>query len=123
MGLGAYPTVSLKEARREAEFWQSEVREGKDAIKERERQRRVAARNMHILSEIALDAFESRKAELKGDGKALRVIEEAKPFQRDGSLFAGVRKGSFPMQRCLGSWSVECSNLDHMAFDRVSGTG
>ncbi len=31
-----------------------------------------AARNIHMLKDIALDAFESRKAELKGDGKAGR---------------------------------------------------
>lgn len=72
MGLGAYPTVTLKAARLEAEKWQAVVRDGKDAIKERERQRRDAERNLHILRDIALDAFESRKAELKGDGKAGR---------------------------------------------------
>jgi integrase len=72
MGLGAFPEVSLKEARQEAEKWRGVVRSGKDAIKERERQRREAERNMHLLRDIAIDAFESRKAELKGDGKAGR---------------------------------------------------
>lgn len=72
MGLGSFPAVSLKEARQDAEKWRAVVRTGTDAIKERERQRREAERNMHILSDIALDAFESRKAELKGDGKAGR---------------------------------------------------
>ncbi|MGK7754687.1 MULTISPECIES: tyrosine-type recombinase/integrase [unclassified Roseovarius] len=72
MGLGGYPAVSLKAARLEAEKWQIVAREGKDPIKERERRAREAERNMHILSDIALDAFESRKAELKGDGKAGR---------------------------------------------------
>ncbi|MEL7252960.1 MAG: integrase arm-type DNA-binding domain-containing protein [Pseudomonadota bacterium] len=72
MGLGAYLAVSLKAARQEAEQWRAVVREGKDAIKERERQRREAERNLHILRDVALDAFESRKAELKGDGKAGR---------------------------------------------------
>ncbi len=72
MGLGSYPDVSLKEARDEADKWRAVVREGKDAIKERERQRREAEQNLHILSDIAVDAFESRKAELKGDGKAGR---------------------------------------------------
>src|SRR6056297_3772336 len=72
MGLGRFPDVSLKEAREEAEKWRAVVRQGKDAIKERERQRREAERNMHILNDIARDAFESRKAELKGDGKAGR---------------------------------------------------
>ncbi len=72
MGLGAYPDVSLKEARESADHWRRLVREGLDPIKERERQRREAARNIHKLADIALDAFESRKAELKGDGRAGR---------------------------------------------------
>ncbi|MDU8942386.1 tyrosine-type recombinase/integrase [Ovoidimarina sediminis] len=72
MGLGRFPDVSLKEAREEAEKWRAVVRQGKDAIKERERQRREAERNMHLLRDIAADAFESRKAELKADGKAGR---------------------------------------------------
>ncbi len=70
MGLGGYPEVSLKEARESAEEWRLVVRKGKDAIKERERQRREAERNMHILNDVAIDAFESRKAELKDEGKA-----------------------------------------------------
>ena len=48
------------------------MRQGLDPIKERERQRQEAERNLHILRDVALDAFESRKAELKGDGKAGR---------------------------------------------------
>ena len=72
MGLGAYPDVSLKEAREVADKWRILVRQGLDPIKERERQRREAARNIHKLADIALDAFESRKAELKGDGTAGR---------------------------------------------------
>jgi integrase len=70
MGLGAYPDVSLKEAREAASLNRALVRQGLDPIKERERQRREAARNIHMLTDIALDAFESRKAELKGDGIA-----------------------------------------------------
>lgn len=72
MGLGNFPAVSLKEARESADIWRAVVREGKDAIKERERQRREAESSMHLLRDIALDAFESRKADLKGDGKAGR---------------------------------------------------
>ena len=72
MGLGRFPDVSLKEAREEAEKWRAVVRQGKDAIKERERERREAERNMHLLADVALGAFESRKGDLKGDGKAGR---------------------------------------------------
>ena len=72
MGLGALPEFSLKETRQEAEKWRAVVRSGKDEIKERERQRREVKRNMHLLRDIAFDAFESRKAELNDDGKAGR---------------------------------------------------
>ncbi|WP_298855767.1 site-specific integrase [uncultured Ruegeria sp.] len=72
MGLGAYPAVSLKEAREDAEKWRMMARRNLDPIKERERERRQLERNMHLLKDIAFDAFESRKAELKGDGKAGR---------------------------------------------------
>lgn len=72
MGLGPFPEVSLKSARLEAEKWQAVVRDGKDAIKERESMRRQAEQNLHILRDVALDAFESRKAELKGDGMSGR---------------------------------------------------
>lgn len=72
MGLGSASEASLKEVREVAEGWRASVRDGKDPIKERERQRREAARNLHVLNDIALDAFESRKAELKGDGMAGR---------------------------------------------------
>ena len=68
MGLGGLAEVSLKEAREAADRWRAIVRDNKDPIKERERMRREAARNMHLLKDVALDAFESRKAELKGDG-------------------------------------------------------
>ncbi|MGB3831195.1 MAG: integrase arm-type DNA-binding domain-containing protein [Mesorhizobium sp.] len=72
MGLGALAHVSLKEAREAADTWRAVVRSGKDPIKEREREKREAARNIHLLKDIADDAFEARKAELKGDGKAGR---------------------------------------------------
>src|SRR5690606_9359319 len=72
MGLGALAHVSLKEARETADAWRAAVRAGKDPIKEREREKREAARDIHLLADIAKDAFEARKAELKGDGKAGR---------------------------------------------------
>ncbi|WP_347919121.1 integrase arm-type DNA-binding domain-containing protein [Paracoccus marcusii] len=72
MGLGPFPAVTLAEARRLAEEARALVRAGTDPIKDRERKRREAERKLHLLHEVALDAFESRKAELKGDGVAGR---------------------------------------------------
>ncbi|MES0022124.1 MULTISPECIES: integrase arm-type DNA-binding domain-containing protein [unclassified Mesorhizobium] len=72
MGLGSIVGVSLKEARDGAEKWRAVVRAGRDPIRVRDHEKREAARNLHLLADIAKDAFESRKAELKGDGKAGR---------------------------------------------------
>lgn len=72
MGLGALAEVSLKDARQEAEKWRAVARQGKDPIKERQRQRRESVRADHSLAMVAVEAFEARKAELKGDGKAGR---------------------------------------------------
>ncbi len=70
MGLGDLRDVSLKQARELATRWRAVLREGPDPIKERNKQKREAMRNLHYLKDIALDAFESRKAELKNDGEA-----------------------------------------------------
>ncbi|WP_375682036.1 tyrosine-type recombinase/integrase [Bartonella sp. CE47NXGY] len=70
MGLGALRDVSLKQARELATGWRAVLREGRDPIKERNKQKREAISNLHYLKDIAVDAFESRKAELKRDGKA-----------------------------------------------------
>ena len=72
MGLGPFPDVKLKEARESAEHWRAYVRQGRNPIRQREAERLEAVRNMNRLTDIALDAFESRKAELNGDRKARR---------------------------------------------------
>lgn len=72
MGLGAFPTVGLAAARDMADRWRAVAASGRDPIKEREREAREAARADNTLRVIALAAFEARKAELKGDGKAGR---------------------------------------------------
>ena len=61
MGLGPLADVSLKEAREAADRWRASLRQGVDPIKERARLRREAARNLHILKDIASDAFEVAK--------------------------------------------------------------
>ncbi|WP_409361098.1 tyrosine-type recombinase/integrase [Bartonella heixiaziensis] len=88
MGLGALRDVSLKQARELATGWRSVLREGRDPIKEREKQKREAISNLHYLKDIALDAFESRKAELKNDGK-------------DGDWFLPLRLHILPKLGCL----------------------
>lgn len=72
MGLGSVSLVSLKEARETASECRKVVHAGMDPIKERARKRREDARKIHLLKDVAEDAFEARKAELKGDGKAGR---------------------------------------------------
>ncbi|MGV1946786.1 MULTISPECIES: tyrosine-type recombinase/integrase [unclassified Agrobacterium] len=72
MGLGSIGEVSLKEAREESERWRAVARSGLDPISQREKNKREAVKRLHLLKDVAEDAFESRKAELKGDGKAGR---------------------------------------------------
>ena len=72
MGLGSVQDVTLKDARTLAAKWRGLAAAEIDPIKQREKERREALRNLHLLKDIAADAFESRKAELKGDGEAGR---------------------------------------------------
>ncbi len=80
MGLGSLADVSLKAARAQADKWRAVARDGKDPIKERERERREAARIDNTLEVLAADAFEARKAELKNDGKAGRWFSPIKLY-------------------------------------------
>lgn len=74
MGLGGYPEIGLAKARDLADRWRTMAKEGRDPIKEREREVRAARREDITLSIITADAFEARKAELKGDGTAGRWL-------------------------------------------------
>lgn len=72
MGLGSFNLVSLKEAREAASKWRGQVRDGKDPIKERQREKRRSEQRLHLLEDVALDCFKARQADLKEDGKAGR---------------------------------------------------
>lgn len=74
MGLGGFPTLSLAAARKLGEYWRSVAAAGRDPIKERQAEERAARREDVSLALITADAFEARKAELKGDGKAGRWL-------------------------------------------------
>jgi integrase len=72
MGLGGFPEVTLAQARDSADRWRAVAKAGRDPVKERDREAREAMRADVTLRAVALEAFEARKAELKGDGKAGR---------------------------------------------------
>lgn len=72
MGLGSLSDVPLKNAHEQADRWRQLAASGIDPIKEREREARELARADNTLRKIATEAFEVRKAELKGDNKAGR---------------------------------------------------
>jgi integrase len=69
MGLGAWPTVSLAEARRAAELARAGIRSGEDPITTRREFRRS---QLNLLRDVAQECFEARKASLKGEGEAGR---------------------------------------------------
>lgn len=74
MGLGGFPAIGLAEARDLAGRWRAVAAAGRDPIKEREAERRAARREDISLAVLTADAFEARKAELKGDGEAGRWL-------------------------------------------------
>jgi integrase len=74
MGLGGYPALGLAEARKIAGRWRDVAAAGRDPVKEREAEERAARREDVSLAILTADAFESRKAELKGDGMAGRWL-------------------------------------------------
>ena len=74
MGLGGFPSVGLAEARDLAARWRAVAAAGRDPVKEREAERQAARREDISLAVLTADAFEARKAELKGDGEAGRWL-------------------------------------------------
>lgn len=74
MGLGGYPVLGLAAARKLAGRWRDVAAAGRDPIKEREAEERAARREDISLAILTADAFEARKAELKGDGTAGRWL-------------------------------------------------
>ena len=70
MGLGKYPTITLAQARQQGDRCRALLYQGTDPIKQRAAEAKRAERRDTSLNKIARDAFEARKAELKGEGKA-----------------------------------------------------
>ena len=74
MGLGQHPAVSLKQAREAAADARAIIAQDIDPITERSKRRTAALSNRCLLSDVVQETFESRKTELKGDGKAGRWL-------------------------------------------------
>jgi integrase len=74
MGLGGFPALGLADARKLADRWRKVAAAGRDPVKEREAEDRAARREDISLAVLTADAFEARKAELKGDGTAGRWL-------------------------------------------------
>ncbi|MBN9306841.1 MAG: integrase [Devosia sp. 67-54] len=72
MGLGSIAKRSLADARKEAARWRTVALDGLDPIAEREREMRDKKKGMTLLRDIAREAFDARKASLRGGGKAGR---------------------------------------------------
>ena len=72
MGLGGVRDISLKEAREYAEQYRRMARDGIDPIRERRQRKSAMLRPENNLKDIAQEAYEARKSQLKGDGKAGR---------------------------------------------------
>ena len=70
LGLGGYPSVGLQEARETAEKWRRVIREGKDPKQQRAQERAQLAPRVHTFGQIAAEAFNVIKVDLKADGKA-----------------------------------------------------
>ena len=82
MGLGSWPAVGLAEARRERDRWAAEIRAGHDPIALRQAQKieaKVEADRIDpTFAEMAVIAFEARKAGLREDGKRGRWFSPLK---------------------------------------------
>ena len=70
MGLGAYPNVSLKQARNLATTYRKMVAEGINPITQRDKAILEASQARPTLDAMTVEAFEAHKRTLVGDGKA-----------------------------------------------------
>ncbi len=72
MGLGSVNDLTLADARVEARKWRAVAKSGVNPKKERDRLNAEAAKERPTFEMVFNEAFEARKADLKGDGAAGR---------------------------------------------------
>jgi integrase len=77
-GLGSIHKVSLAKARQRRDVYQEMVTDGLDPVTEDRRSKQKAREELMTMSQVAESAYESRKASLRGDGKAGRWFSPIK---------------------------------------------
>ena len=85
MGLGGYPTISLANARKTAQNYYTQSKQGIDPKQERHNQQVLNRKIDASLRSITLATFEAKKAELKDDGKAGRWLSPLNLQRRSSS--------------------------------------
>ncbi|MBU3000016.1 integrase arm-type DNA-binding domain-containing protein, partial [Roseovarius nubinhibens] len=131
MGLGGLAAISLKDARELASSNRTLVAKGIDPIKHRNQLRREAAKGDHLLMDIAKDAFESRKADLKGDGVAgrwfspleLHVLPELGKLPVTDINQQDVRKTLEPIWHSKASTARKAADRLKLVLDHAAALG
>jgi len=131
MGLGGYPDVSLKDARRLADEYRKSAKLGNDPIRLRDASRREAARPGTTLRAVSEAAFEARKAELKGDGKAgrwysplqLHVLPRLGKMQIEDVSQIEISETLQPIWHSKGETARKATNRLSMVFKYAAAMG
>lgn len=131
MGLGGLKALSLKDARDHASEYRTLVAKGKDPIEHRRKQRRDAMRNLHLLKDIAMDAFESRKADLKGDGAAGRwysplehhVLPKLGQMPVSEITQSDIRDALMPIWHLKAATATKAANRLKIVLDHAAALG
>jgi integrase len=126
MGLGGYPNVSLKDARMLAGEYRKSAKLGNDPIRLRE-----AARPGTTLRAVSEAAFEARKAELKGGGKAgrwfsplqLHVLPRLGKMQIEDVSQIEISETLQPIWHSKGETARKATNRLSMVFKYATAMG
>ncbi|OAN81943.1 integrase [Jannaschia sp. EhC01] len=131
MGLGGLISLSLKDAREMASDFRTMVAKGVDPIEYRRKERKAAIRGRHLLRDIALDAFESRKADLKGDGIAGRwfsplerhILPELGRLSVTEITQVDVRDALEPIWHAKAATATKAANRLKIVLDHAAALG
>lgn len=101
-GLGSFPDVSLAEARHERDKWKLVAKSGQNPVLVRKLERTTEQKDIEVkltsVEDVAKDAYETRKSELKGEANARR-------------WYGALKNHVLPT---LGSYPIENINQIHI---------